>query len=107
MLTSVWRQQSNDLDGLVDQFEARGYTLDSLAAAIQEAEELGWLKSSEGKLEVTEAGARLRQDTEDLTNEYFFGPWSSLTTAERKEFELLFVDFHKAIKPEEEPVEAT
>jgi hypothetical protein len=106
VLTSVWREQSDDVDGLVERFEARGYTHESLGAAIEEAQGLGWLTSSEGKLEVTEAGSTLRQETEDLTNEYFFGPWSSLSPDERQEFAELLKTYNKAIKPEEEPDEA-
>lgn len=105
-LTAVWRKENEDIDGLVERFEARGYTRESLTAAIEESEGLGWLKSSDGKLEVTKTGAKLRQDTEDLTNEYFFGPWSSLSDAERQEFEELLTAYNTAIKPEEEPDEA-
>jgi hypothetical protein len=106
VLTSVWREQSDDVDGLAERFEARGYTHESLGAAVEEAQSLGWLISSEGKLEVTEAGSRIRQETEDLTNKYYFGPWSALSNEERQEFDELFGEYTTAIKPEEEPVEA-
>jgi hypothetical protein len=107
VLTSVWRKQSQDIDSLAEQFEARGYTTESLQTAMDEIKALGWLTDSDGKLEVTQAGAKLRQETEDLTNEYYFGPWSGLSEQDQKAFEDLIVAYTDAIKPEEEPAQAS
>jgi DNA-binding MarR family transcriptional regulator len=105
VLTAVWREESDSIEALMEQFEARSYTQESLQEAVAEIAALGWLSKSDGKLTVTEAGAKLRQETEDLTDQYYFGPWEALTDTERGEFETLLTAYNAAIKPEEEPAE--
>lgn len=102
VVTAVWREQADDLDSMVEQFQARGYTQESLLRVIEEANQLGWLTASDDKLALTPAGSDLRQTTEDLTNEYYFGPWSTLTESELQEFEDLLTAFVTALSPEEE-----
>lgn len=102
VLTAVWREENDQIEGLAEQFEARGYSTESLQAAIDEISGLGWLAESDGKLALTEIGAKLRQETENLTNQYFFGPWSVLSDEERQEFEQLLEAYNAAIKPETE-----
>jgi DNA-binding MarR family transcriptional regulator len=105
ILTAVWREQSDTIESLMEQFEARQYTRESLEAAVDEITSQGWLSESDGKLTVTEAGAKLRQETEDLTDQYYFGPWTTLSDDERQEFENLLSSYTTAIKPEEEPAD--
>lgn len=97
VLTAVWREQNDRIQGLAEQFEARGYTEASLQEAVDEISALGWLSEADGKLSITAAGAKLRQETEDLTDQYYFGPWSTLSKEDRQELEALLTEYNQAL----------
>lgn len=54
---------------------------DETRKAIHELVNRSWIADKE-TLILTEEGRRVREQAEDLTNKYFFSPWSVLTDIE-------------------------
>jgi hypothetical protein len=58
----------------------RGYEVDDYEIAVQAAVEIGWVESADVPFAFrpTDKGHDLREQVDQLTNEYFFHPWSTL-----------------------------
>jgi DNA-binding MarR family transcriptional regulator len=65
----------------------RGYDVEDYDVAIQAAIEIGWVEAAEipGTFRPTQKGRDLREQVEQLTDEYFFRPWSVLKDEELAE----------------------
>ncbi len=60
----------------------RGFTREQYAQAFQELVNPGWLEAYAGVYCVTDKGNRIHEETEALTDKYFFAPWSRLNESE-------------------------
>ena len=65
----------------------RGYEAADYEVAIQAAIEIGWGEPSDvpNSFRPTQMGIELREKVEQLTDEYFYGPWTVLTNDETDE----------------------
>jgi hypothetical protein len=65
----------------------RRYETGQYEVALQAAAEIGWAQelSVPGNFSITQRGRDLHIAVEQLTNEYFFAPWSSLIPGELEE----------------------
>jgi hypothetical protein len=62
----------------------RGYEKADYEVAIQAAIEIGWVEAGEtpNSSRLTQKGAELREEVEQLTDQYFYRPWGVLTKGE-------------------------
>ncbi|HSL46467.1 MAG TPA: hypothetical protein VK897_23740 [Anaerolineales bacterium] len=78
----------------------RGYDVEEYDIAIQAAVELGWAEQGDqpDMFRLTEEGKRLRAQAEDLTNQYFYAPWSVLLQDELDELYALLTKLHDELR---------
>ncbi len=69
------------------------YAADLLGLANQ-----GWVREEAGTYQVTEAGKKIRDEAEALTDKYFFAPWSSLNESELEELASLASQLRDKLK---------
>jgi hypothetical protein len=60
----------------------RGYSAADYATFLHNLAERGWIVKDSGAYHATRHGRQLRQAVEDLTDRYFYAPWSALGAAE-------------------------
>jgi DNA-binding MarR family transcriptional regulator len=77
----------------------RGYEADDYEVAIQAAVELGWVELSDvhDAYRITSKGRELREQVEQLTDEYFYRPWSVLNDKETDELYGLLTKLHEQL----------
>ena len=68
----------------VEQATFRGYAAADYEEAIQELLRRGWVEEADmtGTYRITRQGQALRDAVEQLTDGYFYAPWSSLNESE-------------------------
>jgi hypothetical protein len=78
VLGSVWSRDAVTAEQMTEAMAFRGYEVDDYEVAIQAAIEIEWIESADvfGAFRPTQKGRELREQVEQLTNEYFYGPWS-------------------------------
>ena len=83
----LWKGLAANAEQIAEKMEFRGYEVEDYDIAIQAAVELGWVEqaNSQDAFRLTAAGMQLREQSEKLTNEYFYAPWSVLTQPETDE----------------------
>jgi hypothetical protein len=76
--------EANSAETVAQQLAHRGFSRHEYAGILADLRKRGWLEpaNDEGGYWVTDAGRRLRQEVERLTDIYFYAPWSCLTEAE-------------------------
>jgi hypothetical protein len=92
VLGSLWRKDTVTAEQLAESMPFRAYEASDYDVALQATVQIGWAEpaDSPGVYRITEKGRALREQAEQLTNEYFYNPWSVLTQAELDElYELL------------------
>ena len=82
--TSLWRRDATSPAQLAEQAAFRGYTSADYEEAIQELLRRGWVEETDraGTYRVTRQGQALRDAVEQLTDGYFYVPWSGLNESE-------------------------
>jgi hypothetical protein len=87
VLESVCNGEAGTAEQMSDVMPFRGYEVDDYEVAIQAAIEIGWVEAADisGMFYPTQKGLELRGQVEQLTDEYFFRPWSALTDGELAE----------------------
>lgn len=87
VLGSLEQGRAVNAQHMADKMAFRGYDVDDYEIAIQATVELGWVEPDRhtGAFHLTEAGRELRARAEQLTDEYFYAPWSVLSEAELEE----------------------
>jgi hypothetical protein len=76
--TPVPQDKAVTAESLFAQLSHRGYPFDDYARALQELEQRGWLQSAEPNVyQLAEMGRAIRDETERLTDHYFYTPWRS------------------------------
>ena len=80
VLGSIWKGDAVTPEKMAESMAFRGYEVDDYEVAIQAAIELGWVESADVpfSFRLTPQGRELREQAEQLTNEYFYRPWSVL-----------------------------
>lgn len=92
VLGSLWRKDTVTAEQLAESMPFRAYEASDYDVALQATVQIGWAEpaDSPGTYRITAKGRVLREQAEQLTNEYFYNPWSVLTQAELDElYELL------------------
>ena len=84
VLGSLGTGAAVNAEQMAEQMAFRGYEAADYDIAIQAAAELGWAEAAQRPdiFRLTDQGRELRARAEQLTNEYFFAPWSVLTREE-------------------------
>lgn len=82
-LTLLWRGEADSLETVCEKLPHRGHPPQVYAQALDELREREFIAGPDYALRVTAAGQRFRDEIEDKTNRYFFGPWTSLNEAEK------------------------
>lgn len=92
VLGSLWRQATVTAEQLAESMAFRGYDVNDYDVALQAAVQIGWAEPADNPAayRITEKGRVLREQAEQLSNEYFYTPWLVMTEAELDElYELL------------------
>jgi Helix-turn-helix family len=76
----LWNQDAMNAKQMAEKMAFRGYEVSNYEVAIQAAIEVGWVEvnNTPGTFRLNQQGKELREQTERLTNEYFYAPWSVL-----------------------------
>ncbi len=87
VLDSIWSGDAITAESMAETMAARGYDVEDYEVAVKAAIEIGWIEEADvpGTFRLTQMGKVLRGQAEDLTDEYFYRPWSALTQAELDE----------------------
>jgi predicted transcriptional regulator len=80
--TFVWRNEANTAEALAEKLAFRGHSAEAYAEALAELAGRGWVEETSEGYRVTGEGQALRQQVEELTDRYFFAPWTCLSDAE-------------------------
>jgi hypothetical protein len=102
-LTLIWRGEAYSPDTLAKQLERRAQPAQVYVDAIHQLVERGWIAQYGETYRVTERGAALRQQAEDLTDRYFYAPWNSLSASEIEELRGLLTQLRDRFTPASEP----
>jgi hypothetical protein len=96
VLGSLWKGDAVNAEQMAEKLAFRGYEVEDYEIAIQAAVELGWAEQADhpNTFRLTGQGKELREQTEHLTNEYFYAPWSVLTQDEIDELYELLTKLH-------------
>jgi hypothetical protein len=99
VLGSIWSGDAVTAEQMAETMESRGYDVSDYEVAIQAAVEIGWVEASDvpGKFRPTKKGEELREQVENLTNEYFYRSWSVLTQDELDELYGLLTKLHEQL----------
>jgi hypothetical protein len=87
VLGSLWKNETVTAEKIVESMLLRGYDVNQYEVALQAAVQLGWAEQTRepGTFRITQAGRELREKAEQLTNAYFYAPWSVMTREELNE----------------------
>jgi len=94
VLGSLWQNEIVTAEQLAESMSFRGYEASDYSVALQAAIQIGWAEKADtsDSFRITQKGRTLREQVEQLTNEYFYAPWSVLTDAELDElYDLLLL----------------
>jgi hypothetical protein len=92
VLESLCNGDAVTAEQMAEAISLRGYDVEDYEVAIQAAVEIGWVEVADvaGTYRPAQTGRELREKVEQLTDEYFFHPWSVLKERELAElYELL------------------
>jgi predicted transcriptional regulator len=83
-LSLVWRDQASSIREVFGKLEFRGHPESVYLDAIVELKEREYLEGSRNSLRLTESGMQFREQVEELTDQYFYNPWSCISDSEKK-----------------------
>lgn len=99
IFTRLWQNPS---PVSVDQlFGKVGYRIVHVEVVVQDLQilsERGWVESEDGAYHLTFEGKRIREETEVLTDKYFFAPWVCLSDSELEELSSLSAQLCDGLK---------
>ncbi len=92
--------QATTANEVYDALIFRGYSRSDYAAALHALQEKGWVVSSNDadRYEVSDLGQQIWQKVEQLTDEYFYAPWSELADDEIEETINLLQQFYDELQ---------
>lgn len=96
VLGSLGRGDTVNAQQMAEKMTFRGYEEYDYEIAIQAAVELGWVEQADrpDTYRLTQEGKQLREQAEQLTNEYFYAPWAILMPGELDELYQLLTKLH-------------
>jgi hypothetical protein len=99
VLGSLWKNDTVTAEQLAESMSFRGYETSSYEVALEAAAQIGWAESATipGAFCISQRGHDLRERVEQLTNEFFYAPWSVLTTAELDELYALLMKLREQL----------
>jgi hypothetical protein len=97
-LTVIWRGDAATLDDLAQKLSRHGYSRAEYGEAVDDLVARRWLTEAAGAYRVTSAGHDVRQAAEDLTDDYFYAPWSCLDEDELAQLQDLLISFRDALR---------
>ena len=84
-LSFIWEGEINTPEKLAETLSGyRGYQQEDYQAAIDQLIDLGWVEAEEDHYIVSKSGRQVREEAEELTNEYYVKAFSSFSEAEMK-----------------------
>ena len=82
VLTLVWNGEATTAETLNERLPYRQYTAEDYQGSLEDLVQRGWIEEGvEGYL-VTDAGKKIRDEAEAVTNENYYRPWKVLTDSE-------------------------
>lgn len=93
--------QATSADTIYTQLAYRGYSRQEYAASLQELTTRNWLiviPAEPDHYQVTDTGREIRQKVEQLTDNYFYSPWSDLSEGEVAETKALLQQLHDKLQ---------
>lgn len=87
VLNTLWKNATVTAENIAESMSFRGYEISSYEVALEAAVQIGWATRTNvpGAYQITQAGRSVREQAEQLTNKYFYAPWSVLTREELAE----------------------
>ncbi len=87
VLDSLWKNDSVTAEKMMESMSSRGYEVNDYEVALQAVVQIGWAEQTDipGIFRITQKGRAVREGAEQLTNEYFYSPWSVMTQDELDE----------------------
>ena len=100
VLGALWKGEAVNAEQIAEKMVFRGYDMEDYEIAIQAAMELGWVEPGNRPENfcLSEEGRHLREQAEQLTDEYFYAPWSVLAQDEVEELHELLAKLHIGLK---------
>ncbi|HLE91812.1 MAG TPA: hypothetical protein VI753_11740 [Anaerolineales bacterium] len=100
VLGSLWTGDAVTAEQMEERLAFRGYEVDDYEVAIKAAVGVGWAEEADvrGTFRPTERGKELREQAEQLTEEYFYRPWSAFTQEELDELYGLLTELNNQLK---------
>jgi hypothetical protein len=101
----LWKNDAVTAEQLAENMSFRGYEASNYAVALDAVVQIGWAEpgATPGTFRITQQGRDLRERAEELTDQFFYAPWSVMTATELDElYELLMKlraqlnSFHKS-----------
>ena len=107
-LTLLWREQAANPTELAEQLsQYRGYDEDDYKAALEELVKRGWAVAENDQYMITGQGKKIRQEVEDVTDQYFYTAFDALSKEEVKELKTLLEKLAETVAPPKEEAEST
>lgn len=97
--TVLWRGEAGSIYELDQKLDRRGLSADDYRTALQTLIDYGWVMEGEGgSYNLTASGRKARQEAEDLTDRYFYAPWSVLSDDEITDLKQLLLTLWEGLK---------
>lgn len=93
VLGALWKNETVNAEQVAESMTFRGYEPQEYEVALQAAVQIGWAVPTDTPktYRITEKGREIRAQAEQLTDEYFYAPWSIMNQQELDElYDLLW-----------------
>ena len=94
----LWRNDASTLDQMYETLQYNEVPKEVYAADLLGLAKQGWVREEAGTYHVTEAGKKIRDDAEALTDRYFFTPWNCLSESELEDLFNLSTQLRDGLK---------
>ncbi|MBI5957167.1 MAG: hypothetical protein HY866_00430 [Chloroflexi bacterium] len=98
----IWREEAKTAAELGEKLAHRRFTADDYARLLNELVDKRWLTVSDEGYALTETGTALRQQIEDLSNQYYFEAWKTFDKTELNDLGNLLTRLQDSIKTQVE-----
>lgn len=82
LFTCIWRGEADTFAALQQRLERREHAPGTFTRALHELEASGWISQDGDVYRATATGRTLREQAEEQTDRYFYGPWNVLSVPE-------------------------
>jgi hypothetical protein len=94
----LWRNGASTLDQMYETLRYNKVPKEVYAEDLLGLAKQGWVREDAGMYCVTEAGRKIRDKAEALTDKYFFAPWSCLSESEQEDLLNLSTQLRDVLK---------